>query len=75
MIEDLIQEIFERIGHTWLIGGRHLLPNSSDITQVLDKAAGSLYDEPEGTQFQTGGLIIEKAEDGYDVYVCVGNFE
>ena len=75
MIEFFVTEMFERIGHLWRIGGTLRQPTENDVRQVLDEAAGVLYTSPTDTQFQTGGLIIEKADDGHDVYVYVGNYK
>lgn len=75
MIADLISDIFERIGHTWKIGGKHLTPTEEDVDEVLDKAAAELYDGDEGDRFELGGVIIEKRNSGHDVYVFIGNYE
>ena len=75
MIEDMVSEIFERIGHMWRTTLTFIQPSAEDVRAVLDEAAVRLYDDDVATQFQTGGLIIEKAPTGYDVYVYVGNYE
>lgn len=74
MINTLVTEAFARIGHTWKIGGKDVAPDETDVEQVLDKAAAALYDSPVGTQFETGGLVIQKATSGFDVFVYVGNY-
>ena len=75
MMEEFIHNIFTMIGHTWNIGGNFIVPSAESIRRVLDAAAGGLYDSDVDTQLQTGGLIIEKTEDGHDVYVYVGNYK
>lgn len=75
MIEQIVSQLFKRIGHTWLLDSGFTAPSEKDVQQVLDEAVRMLYDRPIGTQFQTGGLIIEKAPDGYDVHCFVGNYK
>lgn len=74
---DLILEIFERIGHLWHFKQGWVKPNEKDVEQMLDNAVVALYDGAIGDRFEayTTGLIIEKANSGYDVYVYVGNFQ
>lgn len=74
MIEQIVAEIFERIGHVWMLDSGLTVPTEDDVHRMLDAAAKALYDSPIGTQFQTGGLVIEKAPTGHDVYVFVGNY-
>lgn len=75
MIAFLVSETFARIGHVWNIGGRLQEPTEDDIAKVLDEAAGVLYTSSVGTQWQSGGLVVEKTTTGFDVYVYVGNYK
>lgn len=84
MIAETIAQVLKKIGHTWKMvnepgwvtsGPKFYTPDEDDVQRVLDSAAKRLYDEPVGARLTTGGLIIEKAEDGYDAYVFVGNYE
>ena len=75
MIERIVTDVFHRIEHMWKSERLYFVPSEDDVRKVLDKAAETLYDEPIGTQLQTGGLIIEKAPKGYDVYVFTGNYK
>lgn len=74
MINDFIADVFTRLAHTWRIGGKDVIPEADDVEKVLDEAAARLYDSPVGTQFETGGLVIQKATTGFDVYIYVGNY-
>lgn len=76
MLIHLIKHIFMRTGHQWRIGGTLQDPTEADIRATLDEAASHLYsDEYEvGATFMTGGLIIEKRPQGFDVYVHVGEY-
>lgn len=75
MINELIVNIFARIGHTWKVGGRYIDPTEQDVEKLLDEAAVKLYDGAVGDRLEAAGLIIEKANKGHDVYVYVGNYE
>lgn len=74
MIAQMISEWFNTIGHEWKTTGGYIEPSEEDVTKVLDNAAGRLYDSPVGTRLETGGLIIEKREYGFDVYCYLGNY-
>ena len=73
MIIDWIVEQFERIGHTWTVGGKTVQPTQDDVQKVLDEAVKMLYTRPIGQQLEVGGLIVEKTEHGHDVFVYLGN--
>lgn len=75
MIEDLVARIFERIGHLWAVGGVPHKVTEDDVLKVLDEAAAVLYDSPIDTRLETGGLIIDKQSDGFDVFVYVGRYQ
>lgn len=75
MINTIIADVFSRIGHTWKLDSGFIEPDEDDVEQMLDAAANRLYDGVVGDRFETGGLIIEKADQGFDVYVYVGNYE
>lgn len=77
MIADEIADMFERMGYPWFInGGKDLhTPSGEDVQRVLDTAAAKLYDGVVGDRLEVAGLIIEKAERGYNVYAYVGNYE
>ena len=77
MIASLTAEIFDRIGHFWYLDGGDttITPSEDDVTKVLDSAAVALYDGVVGDRLEVGGLIIEKADKGHDVYVLVGNYQ
>ena len=74
---DLIIDHFRNIGHLWRIADNWVRPNEKDVEKMLDRAAKELYDGAVGDRFEahTTGLIIDKAESGFDVYMYVGNFE
>lgn len=74
MIVDMIVEVFERIGHTWTVGGKTVQPTADDVEKTLDAAVKSLYTRPVDQQFEVGGLIIEKRPEGHDVWVYLGNY-
>jgi hypothetical protein len=75
MINTIIAEVFDKIGHVWMLDTGLLTPEEDDVQIVLDKAAELLYDEDLHSRLETGGLIIEKTESGHDVYVYVGNYQ
>lgn len=75
MLESKIADWFAENGWTWnLKGGRTVVPTDSDVERALDEAVKQLYNEPVGTQLQVGRLIIEKKNQGYDVYMYVGEY-
>ena len=75
MIGELVNEVFERIGHEWKIGNSYAVPTEDDVEKVLDMAASKLYDAAEGTRLEVGGLIIEKRPSGFDVFIYTGNYK
>lgn len=76
MIEDLVSEIFKRIGHVWKFKNGFAPPSVEDVQGVLDKAVVELYSEDVGSQFETGGLIIEKRPNNqHAVYVYTGEYQ
>jgi hypothetical protein len=75
LIEQLVSEIFARIGHTWKTARGHSVPTENEVEKVLDLAAGKLYDRDIGTRLEIGGLIIDKQASGHDVFVYVGNYK
>lgn len=76
MISSIVSEFFDRIGHFWYVDGgtTTVTPSEDDVEKVLDRAAVALYDGAVGDRLEVGGLIIEKAEHGHDVYMYVGNY-
>lgn len=74
MINDIIADLFEKIGHTWRIGGKFIQPNTDHVEKVLDNAAAAMYDSNIGDRFESGGLIVEKTATGYTVYALVGHY-
>lgn len=74
MIADLINHIFTETGHRWRVGGSLRIPDEDNIRLALDEAARLLYTEKVGATLTVGGLIVEKRDKGYDVYVRVGNY-
>lgn len=75
MVSEQIEQIFDWNYHTWVVGGREgHRPTINDIERTLDEAHRRLYNEPEGTIIEVGGLIIRKQTDTLDVYVHVGEY-
>jgi len=76
MVINLIRHVFSMTGHQWRIGGVLRSPTEDDIRMGLDEAVGVLYSDEYavGDTLLTGGLIIEKRPEGYDVYVRVGTY-
>lgn len=75
MIAEIVSEVFERIGHQWRLDTGYTNPSENDVEKLLDEAAVKLYDGSVGDRLEAGGLIIEKANKGHDVYVYVGNYQ
>jgi len=75
MIVQMIVETFERIGHTWTVGGKTVQPTEDDVEKTLDEAVRMLYTRPIGQQLEVGGLIVEKRPHGHDVWVYLGNYK
>lgn len=75
MINSLVAEILERIGHPWMLDTGVIQPDEDDVEKLLDEAVVKLYDGAVGDRLEAGGLIIDKANKGYDVYVYVGNYQ
>jgi hypothetical protein len=75
VISELISEVFNRIGHTWTLkAGGHVVPSEEDVDEMLDIAAKRLYDSPDDSQFESGGIIVRKDTTGHDVFVYVGRY-
>lgn len=75
MIVDLIVEIYERIGHTWTVGGKTVQPSEDDVEKTLDEAVRMLYTRDMGQQLSVGGLIVEKRPNGHDIWVYLGSYQ
>jgi len=75
MIEMMVTDTFDKIGHRWNTDQGLVRVDDDDVTRVLDHAAKVLYNEPVGTRLSIGGLIIEKRATGHDIYVYLGNYQ
>lgn len=75
MIEQIVSEVFRRIGQVWKVGNAFIYPDEEDVRQVLDEGAKTLYDGAIGDRLELGGLIMEKRPKGHDVYIYIGNYE
>lgn len=75
MIEMMIVDTFDKIGHRWNTDKGLIRVDDDDVKKVLDHAAKMLYDGDIGDRLSVGGLIIEKAPKGHDVYVYVGSYQ
>lgn len=75
-IEDIISGVFDKTGRQWKVVNPegHIDPSPADVKGVLDNAAKALYSESVGTTYNRGGLIVEKTNLGFDVYVHVGKY-
>lgn len=71
-----LESLFRDKGYEWKIGQELILPDASDIARVLDKAAETLYAEPDGATLlmTTGRLVIKKDAGHIDVYVLMGEW-
>lgn len=74
MIEELVTYVFRKIGKSWKVGQGYIIPDEDDVRRVLDNAAAVLYDRPTGTNYEQGGIHIEKHPTGLSVYVYVGEY-
>jgi hypothetical protein len=75
-IEKDLAELSQQLGHFYRVDtGRAIMPTEEEFEQILDEAVRVLNGEPEGTTLRLGRLIIEKIEDGFDVYIHVGNYK
>lgn len=72
MLEDMIAEALDNAGRKWRVDGELIQPTAADVRQMLDWAASELYTHDVGTRLETGGLIIEKTTQGFDVFVIAG---
>ena len=75
MINTLVAEIFERIGHPWILDTGVIQPDEDDVEKLLDEAVVKLYDGQVGDRLEVAGLIVEKTSHGYDVFVYVGAYQ
>lgn len=75
MIEQIVSEILDKVGHVWFLDSGVIEPGEDDVRKMLDSAAKALYDCKQGDRFESGGLIIEKMTIGFNVYCYVGNYE
>lgn len=74
MIITIIHGIFQQTKRLWKVDGTLVAPTEDNIKKALDSAAKALYNEDVGSTFTMGGLHIEKAHKGFDVYVHVGQY-
>ncbi len=74
MIIDYVVETFKLTGQTWLLDTGFIFPDEQDVQTLLDAAVDNLYDGVPGDRLEAGGLIVEKTEQSYDVFVRVGNY-
>ena len=72
-IAEELESLFLVKDYQWKIDNTLRYPNAEEIKQTIDKAVAELYDENEGTQIEVGRLIIKKHQEGFSVYVLVGD--
>lgn len=77
MLEKLVAELFERLGHTWILSNNKIIvPTDSDIEKVFDEAAKQLHNGEIGDRLNVGRMIIEKQkENNHDVYLYIGTYK
>lgn len=61
--------------YEWVISGEKKVPTADDIEVVLDKMRDRLYDEPENTMMEVGGIVMIKRQGHHDVYVRFGDLD
>lgn len=59
----------------WTFDGESRIPTSEEVAGNLDKSIAVLYNEPEGTSLQVGGMIIHKSAGHYDIYAHFGEWK
>ncbi len=77
MNQHLVDEIYSMLitsGRKWRIGGELKAPTREDILTVLDRLSQAVYDGEVGTQAQTGGILVQRDEEHYDVYIHIGEY-
>ena len=73
---DRIAKWLDEVGRTWRLDSQSVYtPDADDVRAALDAAAGKLYSEPVGARLTSAGLIVEKLDHGFDVYVHAGIYE
>jgi hypothetical protein len=67
---------FKVYGYEWKIGDERRCPEPEEVKILLDKAAESLYAEPDGATLlmTTGRLVIKKEAGHIDVYAYLGEY-
>ena len=74
MLEEMIAEALQDTGRLWTLNTGKIVPMADDVRKVLDEAAKVLYDRDVGARFEAGGLIIEKRERHFEVFVHFGQY-
>lgn len=74
MIEERIARLLREQNFTWSLDTGFVSPTIQDVSTVLDEAAATLKDEPEGSILEIGGVLVIKKHSGYDTYCFTGPY-
>lgn len=83
MIESLVSDVLNKIGHMVRVDGKLVEPTEDVVRKLLDSAIKSLYDAveasgqkniPVGATIEFGGVVLVKSPKGFDVYAYVGEY-
>lgn len=74
-VEETIAEWFKENHFEWKLVKGRVVPDEADVETALDEAARILYNQTDGTYLSVGRLIIEKTDNGHNVYMFIGSYE
>lgn len=74
-LERHIAEVLADTGRLWKLDSGFITPTEEIVERALDEAAKALYNEPVGTRLTVGGMIIERTNSGFEVYVMLGSYK
>jgi len=73
MLAQQIADLLKSSGYQWSKDGVPFCPDEKKVQKLLDEAQAMLYTGDIGTQYERGGIIVQKnLKQTYDVFLRIG---
>lgn len=73
MLAQQIAKLLKTSGYQWRKDGVAFYPDAKKVQTLLDEAQAMLYTGDIGTQYERGGIIVQKnLTSTYDVFLRIG---
>lgn len=72
-ISSVAHDIFVEQGYLWKVGADRKIPTEEDIEATLDKMMEVLDNDPESGSIEVGRLLVQKTDQGYAIYIHLGD--